>query len=125
MQTLQEFIDDLTDVLEQEGRDMAAYYNSGRLTDTTYHKIADSITELRSKLSEVLAADPQHGEQIYCSGYPLLYVEGAGLYFIHERETLPIRETVLEEFTTQKRVRLAMLPAPIDLQDAGLMTSNN
>lgn len=118
MESLQEYIADLLEVYQQEGRDMAVYYNSGRLTDTTYYKIADSIAALANDLAAVLAGNPQHGESVDIAGYPLFYVEGAGLYFSHEGETLPIRESIIEEFTTAKRVRLAYLPAPVDLEGA-------
>jgi len=115
MQNIDDYLQDIADVLEQEGVDMAAYYNSGRLSDTEYYKIADSLVALHNKLSEVKAADPKHGEQIYIGGYPLLYVAGAGLYFLYERETLPIRESVLEEIAAIKTVRLAYTPNGVDI----------
>ena len=109
LQTIQDFIQDLRDVLEQEGKDMACYYTSGELEDTTYHKVAGSLQELLAKFYEVAAAEPKHGEQIYLSGFPLLYVEGAGLYYCQGQETSPIVDSIIEEFTTEKRIRLAYI----------------
>lgn len=114
MITLEEFITDLDLCLSQEGvADLPAYYTSGVLSDTKYTLITKSILNVGRWLLEIYEADPAAGEEFRCSEAPLLFIQGAGLYFVDGEKCKPIRETIIEEIFSKdgsKEQRLALMP---------------